>query len=362
MRKAGPFTEIRIAPKPLVSNTVSTRPRQLAPLRSKKNPQSSSHIQKQWALPWVPSPRVIVSLVPGMPAAHRDRLNAMVRPSGPVTLDIPDSNYVGPKRHNLETDRSPFPQLPQLPPPSGTDTAADSETDTSSESGSSIASQTSATSFDTDSVEALLRVLVDDGSLQYLWPQLVQMTGAALSARVIQDFVEQYADDLCREAASPLESKTSYFVRGHATSISRRITSVFVYKSNSPCTAEEETAWHVREEANKEELVLMTNLEYFKPDIRLVEAFLFESAAFEALQARVEAYVHANDTAAPNELGLSSTFRLGLQLAMAKGGVDELLAPVAKPGTTRLKFTCVSQPGYPSKSSSSPLPYSLTRT
>ena len=118
----------------------------------------------------------------------------------------------------------------------------------------------------------------------------------------------------------------------------------------------------MREEANNEELTLMTNLEYFKPDIRLVEAFLFESAVFEALQARVEAYVHANDTAAPNELGLSSTFRLGLQLAMAKAGVDQLLAPVAKPGTTRLKFTCVSQLGYPSESEPSLLPYSLART
>lgn len=90
----------------------------------------------------------------------------------------------------------------------------DTDDDVFSSGEVSLPSSASATSFDTDSMEALLLIFIDDGNLQYLWAQLVQVAGATQSKQVILELIRQYGDNLYREATIKLESNTKPLRQG----------------------------------------------------------------------------------------------------------------------------------------------------
>jgi len=205
-----------------------------------------------------------------------------------------------------------------------------------------MASSNSTMSFNAGSIGALIIILIDDGNLQYLWPQIVQIAGGTGSRQVIQELISQYGDNIYHETTSALESNTGHFVKRHATSIARKITSDCIRRSDSFFTMNTSDSWQERGEVVEEESLPTTDLEYFSPDIRLVEAFLFESEAYLALQASVQSYVRDNSTLVSTDGRLANPLRLGLQLAVAKLGYAKPPQPAL--GMTRLKFTCVSQP------------------
>ncbi|KAK0716170.1 hypothetical protein B0H67DRAFT_257943 [Lasiosphaeris hirsuta] len=262
-----------------------------------------------------------------MPTWHRDRIDTVVFSKSTLIAGGLGNTWLGgfTSPNDPGAELRPSRQLP----------TTDTDTDAETESGLSIASSTSATSFDADSLEALFLILIDDGNLQYLWPQLVHIAGAARSKQVIQGFVKQYGDNLYREAASALELSTSHFVRGHAATIAARISLAFIRETDSFSAANKAKD---REENIEGEPPPTADLVYLNPDIRLVEAFLFESGAYLALQASVESYVQTCSVLAPGICNVGDSLRLGLQLFMAKCGLNKL--PAVKPGTTRLKFTC----------------------
>jgi hypothetical protein len=145
----------------------------------------------------------------------------------------------------------------------------------------------------TDCIEALIVILIDDSYLQYLWPQLVQISGVTRSKQAVQELVAQYSDNLCREAASALELETSHFVRYHAASIAESIVSTFADRSGNFSAAAIDSAWLGPGETGEQGLLPGHDLDYPSTDVQLVGAFLFQSDAYLRLQASVESYVRA---------------------------------------------------------------------
>jgi len=359
-RSARPFEEVRIAPKSSAAHYAATISISLPPRHVKKlhldARKCSPHLTPSpnlLCLPaWVPGVKVAVKLVPGMSESHRDRINSVVLSLGGGLAAL---GVFGPDALATETGETWFPDsmkreraFPTLRPTlaeTGTETDTDDNVISSGEL--SLLSSASATSFDTSSMEALLQIFIDDGNLQYLWPQLVQIAGATHSKQVVLELIRQYGDNLYREAATKLECNTSLFVRNCAASIAGRICSAFAPKGrHSSGVSQMSPDEDVGKEGAGEEVLPITNLEYSSPDILLVEAFLFESGAYLALQVSVESFVRAHSVLSSTEGGLASSLKLGLQLAVAKLGyvTGSNSQTVPNLGTTRLSFTCVSYP------------------
>jgi hypothetical protein len=141
-----------------------------------------------------------------------------------------------------------------------------------------------------------------------------------------------------------LELETSHFVRYHAASIAESIVSTFADRSGNFSAAAIDSAWLGPGETGEQGLLPGHDLDYPSTDVQLVGAFLFQSDAYLRLQASVESYVRAIsalEQGSPSLFDLGNSLRLGLQLATARCGLNR--PPAAKPGTTRLRFTCVSQ-------------------
>ena len=241
------------------------------------------------------------------------------------------------------------PTLAETETENESDIDTDTDDDIFSSGEASLSSSASATSFDIGLMEALLLIFIDDGNLQYLWPQLVRIAGATQSQQVILELIRQYSDNLYRGATTKLESNTSLFVRDYSASIAGRICAAFAPKGgHSSGLNQMPPDEDAGEEVAEEKQLLTTDLEYSSPDIRLVEAFLFESDAYLSLQASVESFVRANNTVGSTGGGLASSLKLGLQFATAKLGYTRSNGPpAANSGTTRLRFTCVSYPNLP---------------
>jgi hypothetical protein len=369
-RSARPFEEVRLAPKPPAARypavvSISLPPRRVQKLQARSDAgKYFPTLAPSPCLPtWVPGVKVAVQLAPGMPESHRDRINSVVLSlgGGSATLGVFSLDTLA-----TETGETWSPDsirgeraLPALGPilveteaetETETDIKADIDDNVFSSDEVSLSSSVSTTSFEISSTEALLLIFIDDGNLQYLWPQLVQVAGTARYKQVILGLIRQYGDNLYREATTKLESNASLFVRDCAASIAGRICSAFSPKGRHSSGASQmppNACEDVGEQGAGKGLLPTANLEYFSPDIRLVEAFLFESDAYLALQASVELFVRANSTLGATEDGLASSLKLGLQLARANLGYTRSSSPPeANSGTARLGLTCVSYVPY----------------
>ncbi len=278
-------------------------------------------------------------LAPGIPKPYRDQVSPVVDPPGreSATPDVSESHPVA--AWTSKTLPPPFPGGPH-----DSDTEVETNPMPCSDSGLSDAPSTSAAPSDAGSIEALMLMLIDHGDLQCLWPQLVRTLGDSQFNHFVQWLIKNYSGNLVYEAKSPLEIQASVFVMTHAESIARRIHSSIVDWPNDFPAVSKHSARLVSGAAGEEELLPKADPEYVGADIRLVEAFLLKSAAFPALQARLESLVRASSGLRQDRSslsGLGRSLRLGWQLATARFGFGKLRAP--QPGATRLRFTCVSR-------------------
>ncbi|KAK5654570.1 hypothetical protein OQA88_7199 [Cercophora sp. LCS_1] len=155
--------------------------------------------------------------------------------------------------------------------------------------------------------------------------------GKALSGskNVIRELIEQYGDGLSQEAASDLESKTGQFVKAQASGIANKIVSAF---QRAPLDTK--AVDHPQKEDGPGEALANNDLGYGHVGVRLVEAFLFESGAYYALQRNAESQVRTALNATCGDI-IGGWVRLNMHRGLAK-----LAEPPLPPGMTRLRFTC----------------------
>lgn len=225
----------------------------------------------------------------------------------------------------------------------GDDYESDSERSLSdksvvSETESIVSVASSNTTVDNDATEAIFRRLLLFQDLQYLWPQLMHRCGSrSMSVTTIERMLRRFSEDLARFTATMHEPDSgiclaaSQFVRKARFNIAHRI-----WEAHREGPDEHGETGNSNPNRGNPDEVEDDDDKDFVYDI--AERFIFDTTPILAFEANVKTFVgfsHAGDD------GIASRMYRSAEVWFSNFG-SVIHEPPLKPGTQRVRWTCVS--------------------
>lgn len=207
-----------------------------------------------------------------------------------------------------------------------------------SETESIVSVASSNTTVDNDATEAIFRRLLLFQDLQYLWPQLMHRCGSrSMSITTIERMLRRFSEDLVRFTATMHEPDSgiclaaSQFVRKSRFNIAHRIWEAHRERPDE----QGETGNDNPDRGNADEVENDDDKDFV---FDIAERFIFDTTPILAFEANVKTFVgfsHAGDD------GIASRIYRSAEVWFSNFG-SVIHKPPLKPGTQRVRWTCVS--------------------